>query len=90
MHMHLFMKAPQLVSVKWDSGNVVKWKRVPGATSYVIMRRTPSGEYKKIAEVKDVLSYKDKSAKKKSKYYYTVAAMNGKHQGSYESGIRVN
>ncbi|MEE1503613.1 MAG: hypothetical protein UGF89_05115 [Acutalibacteraceae bacterium] len=90
MHMHLFMKAPQLVSVKWDSGNVVKWKRVPGATSYVIMRRTPSGEYKKIAEVKDVLSYKDKSAKKKSKYYYTVAAMNGKYQGSYESGIRVN
>lgn len=90
MHMHLFMKAPQLVSVKWDSGNVVKWKRVAGATSYVIMRRTPSGDYKKIAEVKDVLSYKDKSAKKKSKYYYTVAAMNGKYQGSYESGIRVN
>lgn len=88
--MHLFMKAPKLVSVKWDSGNVVKWKRVAGATSYVIFRRTPSGDYKKIAEVKDVLSYKDKSAKKKSKYYYTVAAMNGKYQGSYESGIRVN
>ena len=90
MHSHLFMKAPELVSVKWDSGNVIKWKRVPGATSYIIMRRTPSGDYKKIAEVKDVLSYKDKTAKKKSKYYYTVAAMNGKYQGSYESGIRVN
>ena len=54
------------------------------------MRRTPSGEYKKIAEVTDVLSYKDKTAKKSSKYYYTVAAMNGKYQGSYESGLKVN
>ena len=91
MRMHLFMKAPELTSVKWSSnGNVIKWKRVAGATSYVIMRRTPSGEYKKIAEVNDVLSYKDKTAKKSSKYYYTVAAMNGKYQGSYESGLKVN
>lgn len=90
MHSHLYMKAPALVSVKWDSGNVIKWKRVAGATSYVIFRRKPSGEYKKIAEVKDVLSYKDKTAKKKSKYYYTVAAMNGSYQGAYESGLRVN
>ena len=89
--MHLFMKAPELTSVKWSSdGNVIKWKRVAGATSYVVFRRTPSGDYKKIAEVKDVLSYKDKSVKKTAKYYYTVAAMNGKYQGSYESGIRVN
>lgn len=91
MRMHLFMKAPELTSAKWSSnGNVIKWKRVAGATSYVVMRRTPSGDYKKIAEVTDVLSYKDKTAKKNSKYYYTVAAMNGKYQGSYESGLRVN
>ena len=91
MRMHLFMKAPELTSAKWSSnGNVIKWKRVAGATSYVVMRRTPSGDYKKIAEVTDVLSYKDKTAKKNSKYYYTVAAMNGKYQGSYESGLKVN
>ena len=91
MRMHLFMKAPELTSAKWSSdGNVIKWKRVAGATSYVVMRRTSSGEYKKIAEVKDVLSYKDKTAKKGTKYYYTVAAMNGKYQGAYESGLKVN
>lgn len=90
MRMYLYMRAPELVSVKWNSGNVVKWKRVPGATSYKIYRRTPSGDYKVIAEVTDVLSYKDKTAKKSSKYYYTVTAMNGKYEGSYESGIGVN
>lgn len=88
--MHLYMKAPELVSVKWSSGNVVKWKRVAGATSYKIYRKTPSGSYKEIAEVTDVLTYKDKSVKKGSKYYYTVAAMNGKYKGSYENGIGIN
>lgn len=88
--MHLYMKAPELVSVKWSSGNVVKWKRVAGATSYKIYRKTPSGSYKEIAEVTDVLSYKDTTAKKNSKYYYTVAAMNGKFEGSYENGIGIN
>ena len=91
MRMHLFMKAPELTSVKWSSnGNVIKWKRVAGATSYVIMRKTPSGDYKEIAEVTDVLSYKDKTAKKNKKYYYTVAAMNGKYKGAYKSGLKVN
>ena len=90
MHTHLYMRAPELTSVKWDNGNVVKWKRVPGAISYVVMRRTPSGEFKKIAEVKDGLSYKDKKAKKSTKYYYTVAAINGRYQGAYEIGLGVN
>ncbi len=90
MRMYLYMKAPELVSVKWSDGNVVKWKRVAGATSYKIYRRTPSGDYKEIAEVTDVLSYKDKTAKKSSKYYYTVTAMNGKYEGAYENGIGVN
>ena len=87
---YLYMNAPELVSVKWNDGNVVKWKRVAGATSYKIYRRTPSGDYREIAEVTDVLSYKDKTAKKSSKYYYTVTAMNGKYEGSYESGISIN
>jgi len=88
--MHLYMKAPELVSVKWSSGNVVKWKRVAGATSYKVYRKTPSGSYKEIDEVTDVLTHKDKTAKKSSKYYYTVVAMNGKYKGSYENGLGIN
>ncbi|MGN1315774.1 MAG: hypothetical protein ACI4VW_01800 [Acutalibacteraceae bacterium] len=88
--MCLYMKAPELTSVKWNSGNVVKWKRVAGATSYKIFRRTPSGSYKEIAEVRDVLSYTDKTAKKDAQYYYTVTAMNGKYKGAYENGIGIN
>ncbi len=90
MRTYLYMSAPELLSVNWSDGNVVKWKRVAGATSYKIYRRTPSGDYKEIAEVSDVLSYKDKTAKKGSKYYYTVTAMNGKYEGSYENGIGIN
>lgn len=88
--MHLYMKAPELVSVKWNSGNIVKWNRVAGATSYKVYRKTPSGSYKEIAEVSNVLQFKDTTAKKSSKYYYTVAAMNGKYKGSYESGLGIN
>ncbi len=88
--MHLFMEAPELVSVKWNEGNVVKWKRVAGALSYKIYRKVPDGSYKEIAEVKDVLSYKDKTAKKGTAYYYTVVAMNGDYKGSYENGIGIN
>ncbi len=86
----LFMKAPEMVSVKWSDGNVVKWNRVSGATSYIVYRRTPSGSYKQIAEVKGKLTYTDKSVKKSGKYYYTVAAMNGKNEGAYELGYGVN
>lgn len=90
MRTYLYMSAPELLSVNWSDGNVVKWKRVAGATSYKIYRRTPSGDYKEISEVTDTLSYKDKTAKKGSKYYYTVTAMNGKYEGSYENGIGIN
>lgn len=90
--MHLYMRAPELTSLKWSSsGNVLKWKRVAGATAYKILRRSPSGSYKVIAEVKNnVYSYKDKSVKKSGKYYYTVVAMNGKAQGAYDNGLGVN
>lgn len=88
--MHLYMEAPRLVSVKWKSGNTVKWERVPGATSYKVYRKTPDGSYKQISEVRDVLSYKDKTAEKNGRYYYTVVAMNGSFKGAYESGLGVN
>lgn len=88
---HLYMTAPELVSVKWDGdGNALEWKRVAGATSYRIYRKAPDGSYKKIADTTKNLFYVDTTAKKGGKYYYTVRAMNGKVSGAYESGIGVN
>ena len=86
----LFMKAPEMVSVKWSEGNIIKWNRVSGATAYVVYRRTANGSYKEIAEVNGKLTYTDKTAKKDTTYYYTVAAKNGKTYGSYETGLKVN
>lgn len=87
----LFMQAPVMTSVKWSSGNVVKWNRVAGATSYRVYRMAPGGSYKQIAEVSSgVLNYTDKTASKSGKYYYTVAAMNGKVRGSYGQGYGIN
>lgn len=87
----LYMAAPELSSVEWDGdGNVIKWKRVAGATSYRVYRRTPSGSYKKIADVTNTLEFVDTTAKKNDKYYYTVKAVNGKIAGAFEIGKGAN
>lgn len=84
----LFMKAPENISV---SNGTVKWNRVPGATSYVIYRKVPNGSYAEIGSVSSsTLKFTDKTAKKDGKYYYTVAAMNGKIKGAYSIGKGVN
>ena len=87
----LYMAAPVISSVKWDGdGNEVSWKRVAGATAYRIYRKTPSGDYEKIAEVSGTLTFVDTTAKKGGKYYYTVKAMNGKVAGAYAIGKGIN
>ncbi len=82
------------VSVKANSAtiNSVSWKKVNGATGYVLYRSTKGGSYKKIATTKS-LSYKDKSVKAKTKYAYKVRAyrtVSGKAvYGSYSSAKAV-
>lgn len=87
----LYMSAPELISAVWtDSGNLIKWKNVPGATSYTVYKRTPKGSWTVIGSLSDTYSFVDADAKKGEAYYYTVAAMNGSERGSYESGLGVN
>lgn len=73
---------PSLAKVKVESAKAVKtgvkttWKKVSGATSYAVCRRTGEGEWKKIATVKAAkTSYTDTTAKKGVKYFYTVRAI---------------
>lgn len=84
----LFMSAPENISV---SNGTVKWNRVSGATSYKIYRKTPGGSYSEIGSVSSsTLKFTDKTAKKDGRYYYTVAAVNGKVTGAYSIGKGVN
>ncbi len=52
----------------------VSWKKVSGAESYQIYRKTGTGSYKKIKEVKSVLSYEDKAITPGTKYTYKIQA----------------
>ncbi|MCQ4635805.1 N-acetylmuramoyl-L-alanine amidase [Anaerovorax odorimutans] len=54
----------------------VKWKKVTGASRYVVYRATKkSGKYKKIATLKsNRRSYTNKKLKKNKRYYYKVRA----------------
>lgn len=53
----------------------VKWSSVNRAAKYKIYRKTTNGNYKVIATVGDVTSYKDKTAVKGTTYYYCVQAV---------------
>lgn len=85
-----FVSAPILSSATSSkSGITFKWKKVSGATSYNVYRKTGSGSYSKIATIKSgsTVSYLDKTAKKGKTYTYTVRACNGSYVSSYKTGI---
>ncbi len=66
------------VSVKVSSGlyNTVNWNKISGAAGYVVYRKTYSGKWTKLANIKKVAttSYKDKKIKSATVYEYTVRA----------------
>ncbi len=70
---------PKLVSAKQtETGVEIKWTYSSDADGYYIYRKTKSGEYEKIATVKDkeALTYTDAKAYSSYKNTYTVKAYN--------------
>ena len=66
------------VSVKVSSGlyNTVNWNEISGAAGYVVYRKTASGKWTKLANIKkaSTTSYKDTKIKSATIYEYTVRA----------------
>lgn len=69
-------------------GIKITWEKVDGANSYIIGRKTSSTGWVKIAEVDDVDSYIDKTAKAGTTYTYTIVSVCDDVKGFYdEDGI---
>lgn len=69
------------------SGVRINWANVAGATGYIVYRKTGSGNWSRIADVKNgtVTSYIDKTAKTGTTYAYTVRAYNGSTIGDWHN-----
>lgn len=71
------------------NGVSLKWNSISGAQKYYIYRKEGNGGYKKIAEVKDAVSYTDKSVTSGKNYTYAVRALKGSSMSAY-TGKSVN
>lgn len=69
------------------SGITVKWSRVTGATGYYVYRKTSTGSWSRIAELKGVstLGYTDTKASAGVTYIYTVRPYSGNVKGDWSS-----
>lgn len=86
------LAAPSPVSVKSaKSGVTFKWKKVTGASGYIVYRKTGSGSYKELKKIKGStkVSYVDKSAKKGKTYTYIVKAYSGSSTSANKSGLKI-
>ncbi len=85
----MFLSIPKLVkATNATKGIKITWKKVKGANSYIIGRKTSSTGWVKIAEVDDVDSYIDTTAKAGTTYTYTVVSVCDDVKGFYdEDGI---
>ncbi|MCH5317266.1 MAG: leucine-rich repeat protein [Eubacterium sp.] len=83
----MFISAPTVKVAKASNGVKITWSAVKGASKYIVYRKTVNGSYKAIKTVSGT-SYIDTSAKKGTKYIYTVrcADKNGKTISSYNAG----
>ena len=72
-------------------GVQVKWSKVTGATGYIVYRKSGSGSWGRIADIKNgsTVSYIDKTAASGTTYTYTVRAYNGNTMGDWHSAKSV-
>ena len=85
----MFLSIPKLLKASnATKGIKITWEKVDGANSYIIGRKTSSTGWAKIAEVDDVDSYIDTTAKAGTTYTYTVVSVCDDVKGFYdEDGI---
>ena len=69
------------------AGVQVKWSKVTGATGYIVYRKTGTGSWSRVADIKSgsTVSYTDKTAKSGTNYTYTVRAYSGSTMGDWSS-----
>ena len=70
-----------------SSGIIVKWGKVTGASGYYVYRKSGSGNWSRIAEIKNgsTVSYNDTKAANGTTYTYTVRAYSGSYISSYNA-----
>ena len=85
----MFLSIPKLLKASnATKGIKITWEKVAGANSYIIGRKTSSTGWVKIAEVEDVDSFIDTTAKAGTTYTYTVVSVCDDVKGFYdEDGI---
>lgn len=81
------LSAPKSLKVKKSKKKaVVSWKKVKGASQYIVYRSTgKNGRYSKVAAVSKA-SYTDKKVKSKKTYYYKVTAVKTINKSKLYSG----
>ena len=85
-----YLAAPTLSTLANAANGVsLKWNSISGAQKYYIYRKEGNGSYKKIAEVKDAVSYTDKSVTSGKNYTYAVRALKGSSMSAY-TGKSIN
>ena len=81
---------PKLTSASKVSGGIdVRWTKVTGATGYIVYRKSGSGSWGRIADIKNgsTVNYTDRTAKAGTTYTYTVRAYSGSTMGDWSSTI---